>query len=79
MLEYEAQKPLFMFLGVLLMLKNCWSNISSWIMAEFMHVKVVIKKKESIVASNYFALTCNEVTTIDNVSWISMHAYMVVD
>jgi hypothetical protein len=48
-------------------------------MAEFMHVKVVKKVKEVIVASNYFALTCNKITTIDNVSWISMHAYMMVD
>jgi len=79
MLEYEAEKLLVMFFGVLLILKNCWSNISSWIMAEFMHVKVVKKMKEVIVASNYFALTCNQVTTIDNVSWISMHAYMMVD
>ncbi len=57
----------------LLMLKTCWSNIYSWIMVEFMHVKVVI------VASNYFALTSDEITTIDNVSWISVHAYMIVD
>jgi ribosomal protein L30E len=42
-------------------------------MVEFMHVKVVI------VASNYFALTSDEITTIDNVSWISVHAYMIVD
>jgi hypothetical protein len=44
-----------------------------------MHVKVVKKMKEMIVASNYFVLTCDEATTIDDVSWIGMHAYMMVE
>jgi hypothetical protein len=79
MLEYEVQKPFLMFLGFLLMLKNHWSNIYSWIMVEFMHVKVMKKLKEVIVTSNYFSLTCDEVTTIDNVSWINVHAYMTID
>jgi hypothetical protein len=48
-------------------------------MVEFMHVKVVKKTKEVIVRSNYFALTSDDVTTINNVSWKSMHAYMTVD
>jgi len=48
-------------------------------MVEFMHVKVVIKAEEVIVASNYFAITCDEIITIDNVIWISVHAYMIVD
>ncbi len=61
------------------MLKSRWSNIFSWIIAEFMHVKVVKKRKEVIVASNYFAITCDELTTINNVSWLSVHAYMMVD
>ena len=30
-----------------------------------------------LVGANYVALTCDEVNTIDNGSWISIHAYVV--
>jgi hypothetical protein len=32
-----------------------------------------------MATSNCLALTYNEITTIDNVSWINVHAYMMVD
>jgi hypothetical protein len=32
-----------------------------------------------ITTSHCLALTCNEITTIDNVSWINVHAYVMVD
>jgi hypothetical protein len=56
MLEYEAQNLLSKFLGVLLMPKNHWSNIVSYIMVALMYNKLVRKLKEVVVASNYLTL-----------------------
>jgi hypothetical protein len=56
MLEYEAQKLLSKFLGVLLMPKNHWSNIVTYIMVALMYNKLVRKLKEVVVASNYLTL-----------------------
>jgi hypothetical protein len=47
-------------------------------MAEFMHDEVVKKVKEMIMTSSHLALIC-KVTTIDNVNYMSVHAYMMVD
>jgi hypothetical protein len=57
MLEYKVQKPLSKFSGMPLMPKNHWSNVTSWVMVEFMYNKIVRKLKDVIVASNY--LDCN--------------------
>jgi hypothetical protein len=40
MLEYEVLKPLFHFLGVLLLAKKQWSNIDGWVIAYFMYNKM---------------------------------------
>jgi len=35
--------------------------------------------KEVVASSRYLSLFCDEVTTIDNQSWISIHSYVVQD
>jgi hypothetical protein len=45
-------------------------------MAKCMH-KQIIKKIEKFVSFKYLALSCDEVTMIDNQSWISIHSYVV--
>jgi hypothetical protein len=44
-----------------------------------MHKQVIKKVKEVITSSKYLALSCDEVTTIDNQSWISIHSYIGQD
>jgi hypothetical protein len=41
----------------------------------------IIKQKtaEMVGATRYVAITCDEVTTVDCQSWISVHAYIVRD
>ena len=44
-----------------------------------MHKEIVSKTKEHMRSCSYFAFTCDEVTTVDNVSLISINAYVVHD
>jgi hypothetical protein len=65
MLEFEAIKPLFSFLNVLMLLRNHWNDFVGWIMIKYLHKQVKKKLKEVIIGSKYFGLSC-EITTIDN-------------
>jgi len=42
-----------------------------------MHNIVLTSIKVVIHATMYFAVSCDEVTMIDNQSWVSIHAYLV--
>ncbi len=72
MLEYETSKPLFKFLQVLKNNKKHWSDNSSWTMVEFMHQEVWKVTR----ATHYVAFNCDEVSIVDNQSWLSMRAIM---
>jgi hypothetical protein len=37
------------------------------------------KKKELVSTTLYFSITCDEVTTLDNQSWINIHIYTIQD
>jgi hypothetical protein len=58
--------------------KNHWNDFIGWVMAECLHKKMIKHMKE-VAGSKYLALSCDEVTTIDNQSWISIHYYVVQD
>ena len=77
MLEYESRAALYDFLNVPNIPRMHWSDNSGWIMDEFMYAKVRTSISRVFVGANYVALTCDEVSTIDNGSWISIHAYVV--
>ncbi len=63
--------------GVLNNPKMHWSNNLGWIMVEFMNVHVINAILAKVFAPNYVVLTCDEVSTMDNGSWISIHAYVM--
>jgi hypothetical protein len=48
-------------------------------MVECMHKQVIKRVKEVIANSKYLALSCDEVTTVDNRSWISIYSYIAQD
>jgi hypothetical protein len=45
--------------------------------AEFMHQVVMKATRVVIQTTHYGALNCDEVSTIDNQSWLSIHCYVV--
>jgi hypothetical protein len=79
MLEYESLKELFMFLKMPNLSKKHWGDNSGWLIAEYLYKQVMVKSREVLSAAKYLAITCDEVTTVDNQSWISIHAYCVQD
>jgi hypothetical protein len=75
--KYEKKKSLYSFLGVPKNLKMHWFDFCSWVMVEFMYAQMINKILGTVFAFNYVALTCDEVSTIDIGSWISIHAYVM--
>jgi hypothetical protein len=74
MSQYESFEPLLSFLDVSNMPHMHWSDSSGWIMAEFMYDVVKEEIKVEVHAASYVVLICDETTTVDNGSWISIHA-----
>ena len=56
-----------------------WTEGSGWEMAESLFNVVQARTKEVVSTAPYFSITCDEVTTLDNQSWISMHVYTIQD
>jgi len=56
-----------------------WMDISGWGMAECMNNVVLVVTKITIQTTNYGSIGCDEVTSINNQSWILIHAYVVED
>jgi hypothetical protein len=47
-------------------------------MAKCLHKKIIKKLKE-VASLKYLALSSDDITTIDNQSWVSIHYYVVQD
>ena len=54
-----------------------WTEGSDWEMAESLFNVVQTKRKEVVSTIPYLSITCDEVTTLDNQSWISIHIYTI--
>ena len=54
-----------------------WSEGSGWKMAESLFNVVQIRTKEVVSTTPYLSITYDEVTTLDNRSWISIHIYTI--
>jgi hypothetical protein len=77
MLEFEASRELLRFLGVPKLPLRHWSDSSAWDMAAHMHLEITATKREMLQGARYFSVSCDEVTTMDNGTWISIHVYVV--
>lgn len=56
-----------------------WTEGSCWKITENLFKVVQAKIKEVVSTISYFSITCNEVTTLDNHSWISIYIYTIQD
>ncbi len=77
MLEYEAQKDLFDFSNLEKSPKMHWTNNFGRVMAQHMHGIILEATQFAIGATQYLSLICDEVSTIDNQSWLSIRVYVV--
>ncbi len=77
MTDFEHIKYLFDFLKIHHMPKKQWTNSIGWGMATAMH-NVILKHIMLLVQYvKLISISCDEVATLDNQSWISIHVYIV--
>jgi hypothetical protein len=77
MLEYESTRGFLQFLQVKNCLQKHWCDNTGWSMAETMHNIVKTATADAVKAANFISISCNEVTSVDNQSWLSLHAYII--
>jgi hypothetical protein len=76
MVHYESLEPLYAFPKVPNMRNMHWFDSSGWIMADFIYVEVTAAIKSKVQSALFFALSCDETTSVDNGNWRSVHAYI---
>ena len=77
MLEYESRLSLYELLKVPNLPHTHWSDNSGWTMAKYMYKQVTNAIKKFVQQAHYIAMTVDEVTTVDNGSWLSLHCYVM--
>jgi hypothetical protein len=77
MIDYEHMQDLFQMLKVKFVSKKHWFDMLSWAMVEFMHKLLLEATKATFVFATFIVINENEVTTIDNTQWLSIHLYAV--
>jgi len=77
MLECESLYELFRSLAVPNNPSMPWYDNVGWVLAKFMYMQVQDTIVKAIQSTIVITCSCDEVTTIDNDSWICVHAYMV--
>ena len=54
-----------------------WSETSGWEMSEHLHACVLDALKAMVQSAKYISITVDEVTTIDNTTWVGVHIYVM--
>jgi hypothetical protein len=75
MCNYTACQDLYNALNVLHQPRKHWSEPAGWEIAHVLVHVVCDKIKEALAKANYIAISCDEVTTVDNQQWLCIHAY----
>lgn len=79
MTNYPYYMKLLSFLQVSNFPSSHWSVMSGWKWAKYLAQVEKDDMKEKIANARFLSLSLDEVTTIDNTSWICMNIYMVND
>jgi len=79
MVEFESRRSLYKLLAVPDLPSAHWCDNSGWVMASFMYKIVVQEIHRLIEKANFLAVTVDEVTALDNASYLSVHCYVVCD
>jgi hypothetical protein len=75
--DYETMNKLLQFFDVKNYPKMHWSRSIGWEMTTYMHEVVVNKIQNLVQSAQFISFSCDEVTTCDQQSWVSIHAYVV--
>ncbi|KAG0572707.1 hypothetical protein KC19_VG119100 [Ceratodon purpureus] len=79
MLEYESRLTLYKFLNVLDLPNVHWCDNSCRVMASYIYRVVIEEIKNLIRDASFIVVTIDEVTSIENGSYLPVHYYTVND
>lgn len=54
-----------------------WGDNSGWMLAKYLFAHIMNKAKDVFVSAKHLAIIIDEITTVDNQSWINTLAYSV--
>jgi len=74
--DYPSHQDFLGFLDVGVPMKH-WCIGSAWSIAESIHHTIVEEIRESMDTYQFFSVTYDETTTVDTMSWISFHVYVM--
>jgi len=77
MTNFGSFKILFQMLKVKNVGRKHWNNSSSWGMVEVMHNVLLNVTKATLAFVAYTNISIDEVKTINNTQWLSIHLYVV--
>lgn len=77
MIDFENYKKLFDFLKMPNNLWKHWTNTIAWNMVETIHEFAIQAIRPTMQKAHFIFISCDEVTTTDNQSWIYVHVYVV--
>ena len=77
MCDYERQQHLLRHVKVKRVPKRHWSKTSGSEMSEYLHASVMSALKVIVQSARFVSISADEVTTVDNTSWIGVHVYAV--
>jgi hypothetical protein len=75
MCDYEHQQYLLRHLKVKNIPMKHWSVTSGWEMAEHLHACVLAALKVVVQSARIISISADEVTVVDNTSWVGVHVY----
>jgi hypothetical protein len=75
MCDYTAWQDLYNALNVPHQPCKHWFELARWKIMHALAHMICDKIKEALAKANYIAISCDEVTTVDNQQWSCIHAY----
>jgi hypothetical protein len=75
MCDFEPEQYLLRHLKVKNVPRKHWSETSGWEMGEHLHGCVLAALKAVVQSARIISISADEVTAIDNTSWVGVHVY----
>ena len=79
MCDYERELYLLQHLKIKNLPMKHWCENSGWEMSEHIHATVLSALKAIVQFARIVSISADEVTTVDNMSWLGVHVYVMDD
>jgi hypothetical protein len=76
-MDCEGLRDMFIVLKVKHKSNKHWTNYWSWVIVKSKNDLLLQSTCNVVNAANFLFVSVDEMTTIDNASWISLHIYVV--